>query len=121
MAEKNFTNGSSEFNWFGAFWKFAQKWWEPEKENDNYWDSLVEASERFNKDYKAAGDKLYRFSKTMSVAYLEFLEYETLGKERLPGDETLWTMISLWVKCRKNKNLMAKVIDVMNEIAENCK
>lgn len=80
MASQKFEKGSAEFSWFGEFWQMVQKYWIPEV-NDNYWKQVTDEIEDFYKKHENT-DKLGRFTKKMSIAYLEFLdeEFRTNGR-----------------------------------------
>ena len=74
MAKATFTKDSSEFRWFGDFWKLVQKYWNPE-DKPEYWE---EAYKDFDKLYTSYGKdtKLSRFSHIMTIALMNFLEGE---------------------------------------------
>lgn len=74
MASKKFEKGSREFEWFGDFWTMVQRFWNQE-DNDQYWENLTTYAEEFYQKYSQDG-KLERFSKALTVAFIEFLEGE---------------------------------------------
>ena len=76
MASKKFEKGSMEFQWFGQFWMLVQNYWEQEGENEKYWEDVIEKMNLLVDAYKVGDQKLWRFSKTMAVAFLSFLENE---------------------------------------------
>jgi len=51
MASKRFSKDSREFQFFGEFWKLAQKYYVPE-ESDEYWDNLIKDCSSLCNKYK---------------------------------------------------------------------
>ncbi len=51
MASKKFSKDSKEFQFFGEFWKLAQKYYVPE-ESDEYWDNLIKDCSSLCNKYK---------------------------------------------------------------------
>lgn len=82
MASASFKKGSKEFEWFTDFWKIVQKFWTPELDNHDYWESLIDFCGTFCDKYKS-DKKLYHFSLKLMTAYAEFLDEQARGD--IPG------------------------------------
>jgi hypothetical protein len=52
MAAKKFEKGSPEWNMFQDFWQMCQRYWIIERDNDEYWEQLVQMVDVFTKKYK---------------------------------------------------------------------
>lgn len=74
MASQKFEKGSKEFQWFGDFWQVVQTIWKVEDDAE-YWDGVNRVTEALYQKYKNC-EKLERFCKKMTVAYVEFLDEE---------------------------------------------
>lgn len=82
MASASFSKGSQAFQWFTDFWKIVQHFWTPEKDNPDYWKSLIDNAGKMCEKYK--GDpKLMHFSRKMMTAYADFLDEQARGD--IPG------------------------------------
>ena len=84
MASASFKKGSKEFEWFTDFWKIVQKFWTPELDNHDYWESLIDFCGTFCDKYKS-DQKLCHFSLKLMTAYAEFLDEEARGD--IPGQK----------------------------------
>ena len=82
MASVSFKKGSKEFEWFTDFWKIVQKFWTPELDNRDYWESLIDFCGTFCDKYKS-DQKLWHFSLKLMTAYAEFLDEQARGD--IPG------------------------------------
>lgn len=82
MASASFKKGSKEFEWFTDFWKIVQKFWTPELDNHDYWESLIDFCGTFCDKYKS-DQKLWHFSLKLMTAYAEFLDEQARGD--IPG------------------------------------
>lgn len=78
MASASFKKGSKEFEWFTDFWKIVQKFWTPELDNHDYWESLIDFCGTFCDKYKS-DQKLWHFSLKMMIAYANFLDEQARG------------------------------------------
>lgn len=64
MAEIKFIKGSEEWMLFMDYWGLCQKYWNPE-DNDEYWNSLIDAAKEFHKKYGT------EFAKALAKALVE--------------------------------------------------
>lgn len=74
-----FAKTSEEFKWFADFWKIVQAYWNPEKDNHDYWTQLIDTAGKFCEKYKS-DQKLRHFSLKMMTAYADFLDEEARGE-----------------------------------------
>ncbi len=78
MASATFKKGSEEFEWFTDFWKIVQKFWEPEKDNPQYWEELLAFCGTCCDKYKS-NEKLWHFSIKTLLALSAFLDEQARG------------------------------------------
>lgn len=74
MASKKFEKGSTEFNFFGDFYRFAQKYYFPD-DSDEYWDAVLKDASELNRRYPG------NFCKHIVQGFLDYAEAE--NKERM--------------------------------------
>ena len=67
MESKKFEKGSEEFNFFGEFFKFVQKYYVPEN-TDTYWTGLADDSQALSQKYKG------EFYVAMILAFVDYVE-----------------------------------------------
>ena len=67
MAKADFKRGTEEFMMFGDFYNLFKEFWFPE-DTDEYWEELIEESEKFYKKYGSV------YAKHLALAILGALE-----------------------------------------------
>lgn len=70
MASVKFEKGSKEFQLFGDFWTFVQKFYIPE-ESSEYWDDLMDCADQLSKKYQ--DDDCYELARELFINICGFM------------------------------------------------